>query len=73
MLKGVSFTLQVSRALGVNGSGMSTTMNIVNGLVQPSADTMAVEGRPYAAANAEEAVAAGFAFIHQEPNLFENL
>ncbi|MCX5512761.1 sugar ABC transporter ATP-binding protein [Kaistia algarum] len=76
VLKGVSFTLEAGKALGVigeNGSGKSTTMNIINGLLPPSAGTMAIDGRPYAPANSKEAARAGIAFIHQELNLFENL
>jgi len=76
VLKGVSFALEAGKALGVigeNGSGKSTTMNIINGLLPPSAGTMAIDGRPYAPANSKEAARAGIAFIHQELNLFENL
>lgn len=76
VLKGVSFSLQAGQALGVigeNGSGKSTTMNIINGLLPPSAGSMQIDGEPYAPASSKEAARAGIAFIHQELNLFENL
>jgi len=76
VLKGVSFSLAAGKALGVigeNGSGKSTTMNIINGLLPPSAGAMTIDGQPYAPDNSKAAARAGIAFIHQELNLFENL
>ena len=76
VLKGVSFSLRPGRALGLvgeNGSAKTTTANIINGLLQPSAGTMLVDGRPYAPEKPGDAIAAGIGFIHQELNLFENL
>lgn len=76
VLKGVSFTLEAGKALGVigeNGSGKSTTMNIINGLLPPSEGRMSIDGVSYAPANSKDAARAGIAFIHQELNLFENL
>jgi ribose transport system ATP-binding protein len=76
VLKGVSFTLEGGHALGVigeNGSGKSTTMNIVNGLLAPSEGRMWVAGQDYAPASATDAAAAGIGFIHQELNLFDTM
>lgn len=76
VLHGVSFTLGRGEALGLvgeNGSGKSTSMNILGGVHQPDAGTMLVEGQPYRPADPGAAIAAGIAFIHQELNLFGNL
>ncbi len=49
---GISFTVQpgkVTGFLGPNGAGKSTTMRMVMGLDRPTAGTVTVNGRPYAA------------------------
>ena len=76
VLKGVGFTLQAGHAIGLigeNGSGKSTTMNIIGGVLQPDAGSMRIAGEPYAPADTKDAAGRGVAFIHQELNLFENL
>ncbi|HEY6799356.1 MAG TPA: ATP-binding cassette domain-containing protein, partial [Agromyces sp.] len=48
----ISFTVrpgQVTGFLGPNGAGKSTTMRMVVGLDRPSAGSVVVNGRPYAA------------------------
>ena len=75
-LSGVSLSLARGRLLGLvgqNGAGKSTLMNIVSGVLKPSAGTMTLEGKPYAPASSRDAEHAGIAFIHQELNLFTNL
>ncbi len=72
------FTLAVEEGgalglIGENGAGKSTLMNMVGGVVGPSAGSMRWRGRPYAPASPAEATARGIAFIHQELNLFTNL
>lgn len=76
VLHGVSFELWPGEALGLlgeNGSGKSTSMNILGGVHQPDSGRMSLAGRPYAPQNPREASASGIAFIHQELNLFPNL
>ncbi len=76
VLHGVSFELWPSEALGLvgeNGSGKSTSMNILGGVHQPDGGRMSLAGQPYAPQSPREASRAGIAFIHQELNLFPNL
>jgi ribose transport system ATP-binding protein len=76
VLKDVGFTLEAGRVLGLvgeNGSGKSTTMNILGGVHRPEAGTMALNGEPYEPRSPRDAQARGVAFIHQELNLFPNL
>jgi GTPase Era involved in 16S rRNA processing len=76
VLHGVDFSVQAGKALGLvgeNGSGKSTSMNILGGVHQPDRGTMRLNGEAYAPAQPKDATAAGVAFIHQELNLFTNL
>src|SRR4051794_11331561 len=76
VLHGVSFSLDRGRVLGLvgeNGSGKSTTMNILGGVHQPDRGRMVLDGQAYAPKGPRDAEAAGIAFIHQELNLFKNL
>jgi ribose transport system ATP-binding protein len=76
VLHDISFTLERGEALGLvgeNGSGKSTSMNILGGVHQPSGGTIRFEGRDYTPTGPKDAIAAGIAFIHQELNLFSNL
>lgn len=76
VLRGVSFEVFCGRAVGFvggNGSGKSTTMNIVGGIYQPDGGAMEVEGRPYRPSGPRDARDSGISFIHQELNLFPNL
>jgi ribose transport system ATP-binding protein len=59
--------------IGQNGAGKSTLMNMVGGVVQPTAGGMRWQGAPYRPQSAADAGRAGIAFIHQELNLFTNL
>jgi ABC-type sugar transport system ATPase subunit len=76
VLHGVSFELWAGEALGLvgeNGSGKSTSMNILGGVHQPDSGRMVLNGESYAPQSPRDASRAGIAFIHQELNLFPNL
>lgn len=64
---------EVLGLVGENGSGKSTTMNILGGVHRPDRGRMAIDGRDYAPRGPKDAEALGIAFIHQELNLFKNL
>ena len=64
---------EVLGLVGENGSGKSTTMNILGGVHQPDRGSMTLDGAPYAPRGPRDAAARGIAFIHQELNLFRNL
>ena len=76
VLHGVGFSVEAGGALGLvgeNGSGKSTTLNILGGVHQPDAGEMRLGGATYAPRTPHEATAAGIAFMHQELNLFAGL
>jgi ribose transport system ATP-binding protein len=76
VLSGVSFTLaagEVRALIGENGSGKSTAMNILAGLLQPDSGAIELDGAAYRPRSGREAEKAGVAFIQQEPNIFPNL
>ncbi|HKN99025.1 MAG TPA: ATP-binding cassette domain-containing protein, partial [Pseudonocardiaceae bacterium] len=47
--------------VGENGSGKSTTMNILGGVHQPDSGRMILDGQPYAPRSPRDAEAAGIA------------
>ncbi|UEM02528.1 sugar ABC transporter ATP-binding protein [Skermanella rosea] len=76
VLHGVSFSLDRGRVLGLvgeNGSGKSTTMNILGGVLKRDGGRIRVDGADYEPRGPRDALACGISFIHQELNLFENL
>lgn len=76
VLHGVGLELRSGQVLGLvgeNGSGKSTTMNIVGGVHRPDSGRMLLAGQDYQPKGPKDAQAAGIAFIHQELNLFKNL
>ena len=76
VLHDVGFTLRPGQVLGLvgeNGSGKSTTMNIVGGVLPMDAGHLTLDGAEYRPRSPKEAEARGIAFIHQELNLFRNL
>jgi energy-coupling factor transporter ATP-binding protein EcfA2 len=59
---GVDFALaagEVHALLGENGAGKSTLMNILDGLYQPDAGEILIDGRPMAFRSPRDAIAAG--------------
>ena len=75
-VSGITLEVEEGTTLGLigeNGAGKSTLMNMVGGVVAPSAGRMTWRGEPYAPATPADATLRGVAFIHQELNLFTNL
>jgi branched-chain amino acid transport system ATP-binding protein len=76
ILRGVTFELrqgEVLSLLGRNGSGRSTTLKALMGLVPPSAGTVMLAGRPIAGASPHAICRAGLAFVPEEREVFANL
>ncbi|WP_457331115.1 ABC transporter ATP-binding protein [Rhizobacter sp. P5_C2] len=76
VLRGV--TLQVGRGevvslLGRNGSGRSTTLKALMGLVPPSAGRIELAGRALAGAPPHAICRAGLAYVPEEREVFANL
>ncbi|WP_118135619.1 sugar ABC transporter ATP-binding protein [Oceanicella sp. SM1341] len=68
-LRGVNFTLmpgEIHALAGENGAGKSTLMNIADGILQPDAGEIRVEGRPVRIGSPLEAQRLGIGLIHQE-------
>jgi ribose transport system ATP-binding protein len=76
VLHEVSFAAYAGEVLGIvgeNGSGKSTAMNVLAGVIPSDAGTMLLDGQAHAPKNRREADAAGVAFIQQELSIFANL
>jgi ribose transport system ATP-binding protein len=76
VLRDVGFELRRGAVLGLvgeNGSGKSTTMNILGGVLPKDSGVVEFDGQPVDPANSRDGQALGIAFIHQELSLFPNL
>jgi ribose transport system ATP-binding protein len=76
VLQDVSFEATGGRILGVvgeNGSGKSTTMNLLTGVLTPDAGSILLNGARFAPNSRRDSDQAGIAFIQQELNIFPNL
>jgi ribose transport system ATP-binding protein len=76
VLHAISFEVHAGEVLSVvgeNGSGKSTTMNILAGVLQGDAGRILLNGTPHAPRDRGEADKAGVAFIQQELSIFANL
>lgn len=64
----VDFSLQpgeIHALLGENGAGKSTLMNLLSGLLRPSAGTILMDGEPVRFASPADAAACGIGMVHQ--------
>jgi branched-chain amino acid transport system ATP-binding protein len=76
ILHGVSFEVgagEVVSLLGRNGSGRSTTMKAIMGLVPPSGGRIRLRGRELTGARPHAACRAGIAYVPEEREVFANL
>lgn len=76
VLHDVGFEAHGGRVLGIvgeNGSGKSTAMNLLTGVLSRDGGTVLLDGKPFEPASRRESDAAGIAFIQQELNVFPNL
>ncbi|APW38620.1 ABC transporter ATP-binding protein [Rhodoferax koreense] len=76
ILHGVSFDVgagEVISLLGRNGSGRSTTMKAIMGLVPPTSGQVALQGRQLAGARPYSICRAGVAYVPEEREVFANL
>src|SRR5579864_6842022 len=76
VLHDVSFEARGGCVLGIvgeNGSGKSTTLNLITGVLPRDAGHVFLDGTPFAPKSRRESDTAGIAFIQQELNVFPNL
>lgn len=76
VLHDVAFDAQAGRVLGIvgeNGSGKSTTVNLLTGVMHRDSGEVWLDGKSFAPVSRRESDAAGVAFVQQELNIFPNL
>jgi branched-chain amino acid transport system ATP-binding protein len=76
VLRGVGFTLRegsICGLLGRNGSGRSTTLKVMMGIVPPSAGSVQLAGRELAGGRPFAVCRAGLAYVPEERLVFPNL
>ena len=56
---------EVVALLGENGAGKTTLMNVLYGLYQPDAGTVAIDGQDISFTSTRDAIAAGIGMVHQ--------
>lgn len=75
-LSGVDFSIEPSEVVGLigeNGAGKSTLMNLLGGMLQPTAGEIRVDGKAVTIMDAISSANLGISFVHQELNLLDNL
>jgi branched-chain amino acid transport system ATP-binding protein len=76
ILRGVDLSIPdaaIVSLLGRNGSGRSTTLKAIMGLVPPSAGSVVLAGRPLAGRRPFDICRAGIGFVPEERLVFPNL
>ncbi|MES2945341.1 MAG: ABC transporter ATP-binding protein, partial [Pseudomonadota bacterium] len=76
ILQGVSFAVgknEVVSLLGRNGSGRSTTMKSIMGLVKPTSGSVKLRGRELSSAQTHAICRSGIAYVPEEREVFANL
>jgi branched-chain amino acid transport system ATP-binding protein len=76
VLHGLSFTVvtgQIASIVGRNGSGRSTALKAIVGLVPPQSGSILLDGIEQAGRNTFEIVRDGIAYVPEERLVFENL
>ena len=76
ILRGVHLTIgmgEIVSLLGRNGSGRSTTLKAIMGLVPPSAGSVRLDGVDLAGVRAFRVARAGLAYVPEEREIFANL
>jgi branched-chain amino acid transport system ATP-binding protein len=76
ILRGVHLSIragEIVSLLGRNGSGRSTTLKTIMGLVQPSAGAVRLDGVDLAGGRAFRIARAGLAYVPEEREIFANL
>jgi simple sugar transport system ATP-binding protein len=64
---------EIHALLGENGSGKSTLMNILSGIYQPDAGSIAIHGRSVRFHSPHESIACGIGMIHQHFKLVDQM
>ncbi len=73
---GVEFTVDPGTILGLigpNGSGKTTTLNLLNGAIKPDAGSITVDGNELGGRSSREVVAAGVTRTFQTPRVFSTI
>lgn len=76
VLRGVTFDVQAKEVvalIGRNGSGRSTTLKAIMGLLPPSSGTVELQGKAVAGSRPYEISRAGIAYVPEEREVFANL